>query len=55
MNVKITHSMLLDYLDTDASPVEIQDYVSLGGPNVETVTKEGDETVSTLLRHLALH
>lgn len=45
MNVKITHNMLLDYLDTDATPVEIQDYVSLGGPNVETVTKEGDDYV----------
>ncbi len=45
MNVKITHNMLLDYLDTDATPTEIQDYVSLGGPNVETVTKEGNDYV----------
>jgi phenylalanyl-tRNA synthetase beta chain len=45
MNVKITHSMVLDFLETDASPEEIQEFVSLGGPNVETITQEGSETV----------
>lgn len=37
--------MLLDYLDTDATPEEIQDCVSLSGPNVETVTKVGNDYV----------
>jgi glutamine phosphoribosylpyrophosphate amidotransferase len=27
MNVKITHSMVLDFLETDASPEEIQEFV----------------------------
>lgn len=37
--------MVLDFLETDASPEEIQEFVSLGGPNVETITQEGSETV----------
>ncbi len=45
MNVKFTHNMLLDYLETDATPQEIQDYVSLCGPNVETIEKIGDDYV----------
>ena len=45
MNIKITHSWLLDYLDTDATPVEIQKYLSLCGPSVERIEKVGDETV----------
>lgn len=45
MNIKITYSWLLDYLDTDANPYEIQKYLSLSGPSVETVEKIGDEYV----------
>lgn len=44
MNIKITHNWLLDYLDTDAAPHEIQKYLSLSGPSIEKVekcTKEG--------------
>lgn len=44
MNIKITHNWLLDYLDTDATPYEIQKYLSLSGPSIERVDKtpEGD-------------
>lgn len=45
MNIKITHNWLLEYLETDASPDEIQKYLSLCGPSVETVTKEVDDHV----------
>lgn len=37
MNIKITHNWLLEYLDTDATPGEIQKYLSLCGPSVEKV------------------
>lgn len=39
MNIKITHSWLLEYLDTDATPYQIQKYLSLSGPSVEQVQK----------------
>lgn len=39
MNIKITHSWLLEYLETDATPYEIRDYLSLCGPSIESVTK----------------
>jgi phenylalanyl-tRNA synthetase beta chain len=39
MNIKITHNWLLEYLDTDATPYEIQNYLSLCGPSIESVTK----------------
>jgi phenylalanyl-tRNA synthetase beta chain len=45
MNIKITHSWLLDYLDTDASPIEIQKYLSLCGPSVERIEEINGETV----------
>jgi len=45
MNIKITHSWLLDYLDTDATPVEMQKYLSLCGPSVERIEEIGGETV----------
>jgi len=37
MNIKITHNWLLDFLQTDASPFEIQKYLSLAGPSIEKV------------------
>lgn len=45
MNIKITHSWLLDYLDTDATPLEIQKYLSLCGPSVERIEELNGETI----------
>lgn len=45
MNIKITHNWLLDYLDTDATPLEIQKYLSLCGPSVERIEEVNGETV----------
>src|SRR3989338_3980166 len=42
MNIKITHNWLREYLDTDATPLEIQKYLSLCGPSVESVEKTED-------------
>lgn len=44
MNIKITHKWLLDFIETDATPLEIQKYLSLCGPSVESVeeTAGGD-------------
>ena len=43
MNIKITYKWLLDYLDTDATAYDLQKYLSLCGPSVETVEeKNGD-------------
>ncbi|MGB3020016.1 MAG: phenylalanine--tRNA ligase beta subunit-related protein, partial [Microgenomates group bacterium] len=39
MNIKITYNWLLEYLDTDADPYEIQKYLSLCGPGVERIEK----------------
>lgn len=45
MNIKITYNWLLEYLDTDANPYEIQKYLSLCGPGVERVDKVGNDYV----------
>ncbi len=45
MNIKITYNWLLEYLDTDATPDELQKYLSLCGPSIESVTKIGDDYV----------
>jgi len=45
MNIKITHNWLLDYLDTDAGPYDVQKYLSLSGPSIETVEKIDDDYV----------
>lgn len=45
MNIKITYDWLLEYLDTDATPADLQKYLSLCGPSVERVTKVGDDYV----------
>jgi len=45
MNIKITHSWLLEYLETDATPLEIQKYLSLCGPSVERIEEVNGETV----------
>src|SRR3989338_8078783 len=45
MNIKITHNWLTEYLETDATPDEIQKYLSLCGPSVERVTRVDDDYV----------
>jgi len=45
MNIKITYNWLLDYLDTDATPDQIREYLSLCGPSIESVEKVGDDYV----------
>lgn len=45
MNIKITHSWLLEYLDTDATPLEIQKYLSLCGPSIERIEEINGEVV----------
>ncbi len=45
MNIKITYNWLLEYLDTDASPDELQKYLSLCGPSIESVTRVGSDYV----------
>ena len=45
MNIKITYNWLLEYLDTTASPYDIQKFISLCGPSVERVEKIGDDYV----------
>ena len=45
MNIKITHNWLLEYIDTEATPYDIQKYLSLCGPSVESVTKIGNDYV----------
>lgn len=39
MTIKITHNWLLEYLEIDATPYDIQKYLSLSGPSVEKVEK----------------
>ncbi len=45
MNIRITYNWLLDYLDTNADPYEIQKYLSLCGPSIERVEKVDDDYV----------
>ncbi|MGB9883383.1 MAG: phenylalanine--tRNA ligase subunit beta [Microgenomates group bacterium] len=45
MNIKITYNWLLDYLETDADPYEIQKYLSLSGPSIERVEKFEDDYI----------
>lgn len=44
MNIKITHSWLKEFLETDATAEEIQKYLSISGPSIERLerTKDGD-------------
>lgn len=43
MDIKILHSWLLEYLDTNASPDAIAKYMSLCGPSFEKVEKFGND------------
>ena len=45
MNIKITYNWLLEYLETDAGPFDIQKYLSLCGPSVESVERAGPDYV----------
>ena len=45
MNIKITYNWLLDYLDTNATPSEMQKYLSLCGTSIESVEKVGNDYV----------
>jgi phenylalanyl-tRNA synthetase beta chain len=45
MNILIPHSWLLEHLETDASPQEIQKYLSLCGPSVERIYEREGEAV----------
>ena len=45
MNIQITYNWLKEYLDTDASPYEIQKDLSLGGPAIERVDKADDDYI----------
>lgn len=45
MNIKITYNWLLEYLETDATPDQIREYLSLCGPSIESVEKIGDDYV----------
>jgi len=45
MNIKITHSWLTEYLETKATPQQIQEYLSLCGPSIERIEKVGDDCV----------
>ncbi|NCN24258.1 MAG: phenylalanine--tRNA ligase subunit beta [Candidatus Pacebacteria bacterium] len=45
MNILIPHSWLLEHLDTEATPKQIQDYLSLSGPSVERINDHNGEPV----------
>lgn len=43
MNILIPHTWLLEHLETEASPQQIQQYLSLAGPSIERIyNREGD-------------
>jgi phenylalanyl-tRNA synthetase beta chain len=45
MNIQILHSWLLEYLDTNATPAKIGEYLSLCGPSIERIEKCGNDWV----------
>lgn len=45
MNILIPDSWLRQYLKTDATPAQLQEYLSLCGPSVEKVTKVTDDFI----------
>ena len=45
MNIKITYNWLCEYLETDASPYDLQKYLSLSGPSIERVDKIDEDYV----------
>jgi len=45
MNIRITYNWLLEYLDTDATPDQVREYLSLCGPSIESVEKVNNDFV----------
>src|SRR5258708_3118660 len=45
MNILIPHTWLLEHLDTDATPEEIQKLLSLSGPSIERIYQKEGEAV----------
>ena len=45
MNIKITYHWILEFLETDANPDDIQKYLSLCGPSIERVMKLDNDYV----------
>lgn len=45
MNILVPDSWLREYLDTDATPEQIKEYLSLCGPSVEKISKFGQDYV----------
>ncbi len=45
MNILLPDSWLREYLDTDATPAQLKEYLSLCGPSVEKINKVGDDAV----------
>ncbi len=45
MNILIPHNWLLEHLETEATPKEIQKYVSLCGPSIERIYQKEGESV----------
>src|SRR5579859_1666721 len=45
MNILIPHSWLLEHLETDAKPAEIQKFLSLCGPSIERIYEREGEAV----------
>src|SRR5258708_630159 len=45
MNILIPHKWLLEHVDTDATPLEIQKYLSLCGPSIERIYEKEGESV----------
>ena len=45
MNILISHPWLLEHLDTDAKPTDIQRMVSLCGPSIERIYDREGESV----------
>ena len=45
MNILIPDSWLREFLDTKATPLEIQEYLSLCGPSVEKIDKSGNDFI----------
>ncbi|MBI5452329.1 hypothetical protein HY945_02615, partial [Candidatus Gottesmanbacteria bacterium] len=45
MNILIPDSWLREYLETDATPEQIKDCLSLCGPSVERINKEGSDYI----------
>ncbi|MBT3250127.1 MAG: phenylalanine--tRNA ligase subunit beta [Candidatus Pacebacteria bacterium] len=45
MNILIPHTWLLEHLETEATPMEIQKYLSLSGPSIERIYQTEGESV----------